>query len=167
MVLTLPLILTFLLADLPPDGSKHSRTCGGDAWAALCSMGVEMNRGQSAPTRPASVIADWLADAAARHASDRSLGRCTSLRYTGPTPLEPVINPGTSSEQCISATGISVSEGGMALFVRHALPIGAALLLRYAGEDDVSRWGCAEAMYAKRSVNGYRVGVRFELPPVT
>ena len=126
-----------------------------------------MSRGQSTPAKPAEVIADWLADAAAPHAADKSLVRRKSLRHAWPAPLDVIISPRTVWEQCISATGINVSEGGMGLLVGHALPIGTTLLLRYAGEDDESRWVRAEVMYSKRSIDGYQVGARFELPRVT
>ena len=123
--------------------------------------------GQTLVKLPAAarVVAEWIADAAAQRDTEAYLGRRKSVRFVWPAAVEVLVEPQTSSGEPIFATGVDVSQGGMGLVVRQAIPIGASVLLRYADDGDRCPWVPARVVHSKPAAGGYRAGVEFELEP--
>jgi len=157
---------------LPKSGFRTSRyltsraDLNADSWSRpagrACSRGVmRMNASEPIPAEAVEVVADWVADAAAQDGKDKFLGKRQTLRYVWPATMEVLVNARTSRQQRVLATGIDVSEDGMALRARHGLPVGEIVFVRYADDTEREYWVPAEVRYSKRSINGYRIGLRF------
>jgi len=124
---------------------------------------MRMNASEPIPAKTVEVVADWVADAAAQDGKDKFLGKRQSLRYVWPAAMEVLVKSRTSRQHRVFATGFDVSEEGMALRARRSLPVGEIVYVRYADDAEREYWVPAEVRYSKRSLNGYRIGVRFKL----